>query len=103
MAQASATMRPADEAIDAPPAYSPRSVDEAQAKQDLAGSSSTALKRGAGLTKPSARHVEHPAVAVPEQELDAYVYRPAHKPSRKQKKKRECTVNNSTRCTDGLS
>ena len=103
MAQASATMRPADEAIDAPPAYSPRSVDEAQAKQDLAGSSSTALKRGAGLTKPYARHVEHPAVAVPEQELDAYVYRPAHKPSRKQKKKRECTANISTRCTDGLS
>lgn len=102
LAQASATMRPADEAIDAPPAYSPRSVDEAQAKQDLPGSSSTAVRRGVGLTKPSARHVEHPTVVVPEQELDAYVYRPAHKP-RKQKKKRECAATGDMRSTDPLS
>ena len=102
MAQASATMRPADEAIDAPPAYSPRSLDEAQAKQDVANSSSS-VRRSAGLAKPSARHVEHPTVAVPEQELDAYVYRPAHKPSRKQKKKCESITEDNTPCADPSS
>ncbi|KZT72236.1 hypothetical protein DAEQUDRAFT_686657 [Daedalea quercina L-15889] len=91
IAQAGATLRPANETIDAPPAYSPRSVDEdssSQVKQEHVGSS-TLVKRNAGLTKPSARHLEHPTVAVPQQELDAYVYRPAYKPLRKQKKKHD--------------
>ncbi|KAH9839336.1 uncharacterized protein C8Q71DRAFT_806502 [Rhodofomes roseus] len=91
MAQAGATLRPNDGTIDAPPAYSPRSVDEeppTQVKQEVVASSSS-VKRNAGLTKSSTRHVEHPTVAVPEQELDAYLYRPAHKPSRKQKKKHD--------------
>ncbi|KAI0732069.1 hypothetical protein C8Q72DRAFT_818819 [Fomitopsis betulina] len=90
LAQAGATTRPTDEPIDAPPAYSPRSFDEAHVKQEPTGSSSsTSVRRSVGMIKSSARHVEHPAVAVPEQELDAYVYRPAQKPSRKQKKKHD--------------
>ena len=92
MAQAGMTLRPNDESVDAPPAYSPRAVNEEtptqMTNQEPIGSSSS-VKRSAALAKASSRHVEHPTAAIPEQELDAYVYRPAHKPSRKQKKKRE--------------
>lgn len=62
---------------EAPPAYTPRETQEQREKEQPVASTSAA---GA------ARRVGYEAVAVPEQEVQSYGYRPAKKPLRKTKK-----------------
>lgn len=90
--QVNASARPTEEISDAPPpAYSPRDSTSTnallsiKASEDIA--SSSAVPRTATLNKPMLRHMGYESLPIPEQEVNAYAYRPAHKPSRKQQKK----------------
>ncbi|EED78387.1 predicted protein [Postia placenta Mad-698-R] len=88
--QATLSARQAEDMSDAPPAYTPRSADVAEPipssskeKEVLAACSAVASR--SVVDRHVSRAVGYQTVPLPEEEMQAFAYRP-HKPSRKQKK-----------------
>ncbi|KZT10672.1 uncharacterized protein LAESUDRAFT_692924 [Laetiporus sulphureus 93-53] len=86
MTQVALTPRASEES-DAPPAYSPRSSDGIDVQPSLKATepiaSSSAVRHP---DKGVSRHLVHETVPVPEQQVQSYGYRPAHKARKQQKK-----------------
>lgn len=91
-----AMARPSGE-VDAPPAYTPRDTEllpEKEKSEELATSPATpaVVPQPSASVERAGRRVEYEDVAVPEQEVKAFEYRPAKKQARRTRKKRKfCT------------
>ncbi|PCH43418.1 hypothetical protein WOLCODRAFT_90277 [Wolfiporia cocos MD-104 SS10] len=85
-----------DEISDAPPpAYSPRRSDSCELPADVKVPLSEPIASSSGVMLPPSserivsRHIGYEPLPLPEQEVNAYAYRPAHKSLRKQQKKQD--------------
>ena len=79
--------RPSGE-VDAPPAYTPRDTELPPEKSEETAAVASVPQPSASVER-TGRRVEYEDVAVPEQEVKAFEYRPAKKQTRRTRKKRE--------------